>query len=97
MTTTSVSPVRPPRRARPSRLAGAVLHLLVAVFPLSASGLVAPLWAIVVLYLAWAAIGIVFWRASRTRPAWMLLAAPALLVAWVAVLTLGDRVLGWTA
>lgn len=94
MTTSTAGEATVPRAVRG---VGLLLHLLTAVFPLSASGLVAPLWAIVLLYVAWAALGLALWRASRTRPPLMLLGAPGVLALWFAALTAGERLLGWTA
>jgi hypothetical protein len=75
----------------------AVLHVGIAVFPLSASGLLAPLWAILVVYSVWLAAAVSGYRSWRRRP-WTALLAPAgTLAFWVALLGLGDWALGWTA
>ncbi len=86
-----------PSRGRSVLVLGVVLHLAVAVFPLSASGLMAPGGAIVLLYAGWAGLGLAAWRTRRTRPWAMLLAAAAAVLMWFAVMTLGDLLLGWTA
>lgn len=70
----------------------AVMGFLVVV-----SGLVAPLWGVGLLAAAWLA-GLVFalrtWRARMFTP---LLVAIAMGVVWIAVISFGDAVLGWTA
>ena len=78
-------------------IATALLHLGIAVFPLSASGLLAPLWAIAAIYAGWAAMGVAAYRTWRRRPWLALLIPPATLAIWVAFITFGDVVLGWTA
>lgn len=61
------------------------------------SGLVAPPWAVLLGLALWTGASVVLVRALRRRP----LAAPAvplaLLVVWIAIITLGDLLLGWTA
>ena len=81
-------------------LVGVVLHLAVGVFPYAASGLVVPLWGVVVLYGCWLALAVVLIRLLRgpdRRP----LVAPAVplvaLAVWFAFVTLGEALLGWTA
>ena len=90
------------RRWTPVRVLGVlglVLHVGVGVFPYAATGLVAPVWAYVLLYAGWAAIlGVAFrhFRSGRGE-AWTLLAPVAALALWIAVLWVGGVVLGWTA
>lgn len=62
-----------------------------------ASGLVAPLWAVVVLMVIWiglVVVGIVWFRPHPLRVLVLPVAAAAI---WWTVITLGDRLLGWTA
>jgi hypothetical protein len=76
----------------------AVALQLVVLVPFTvASGLLAPLWAVVALHGLWLAAAFVLLRTARRRP----LAAPLVPVAnglllWLA-LTLGELWLGWTA
>jgi hypothetical protein len=75
----------------------AILQLLVLVPFTIASGLLAPLWAVIALHLLWLTATVVLVRFARTRP----FVTPAVPVAnaallWL-VLTLGDVLLGWTA
>ena len=78
--------------------AGIVLHLVAGVFPFAASGLIAPLWGVVVLYLWWLALLAVAIRLVRTRRWRLVLAVPFAAVAgWFALMSLGGAVLGWTA
>lgn len=69
---------------------------VVGVFYLS-SGLVAPLWAVIGLMAIWVGLvvlGVAWFRRHPLR----LLALPVIaVVVWFAVLTLGERLLGWTA
>lgn len=70
---------------------------MLAVLPLYlSSGLLAPLWAIVLLLLVWVAMVVAGWRERVARP-WLLLVMPLLAVAlWFAVLSAGEAWLGWT-
>jgi hypothetical protein len=71
-------------------------HLVVGVFYLS-SGLVAPLWAVVVLVLWWVLLAVQLSRLAL-RGSWWTPAVPVVAFAtWFAVLTVGERLLGWTA
>lgn len=71
---------------------------LIAVLPFYvSSGLVAPLWAIVLLLLFWAALAVFSIRWFTRRP-WVVLTLPLIAAAiWFAVLTLGEQILGWQA
>jgi hypothetical protein len=83
--------------ARVLALIGLVLYLGTGIFPYLASGLVAPLWGIAILYAGWL-LGL--WltvRLFRGRSA-SALAMPVVSVAfWWVVVTLGESVFGWTA
>jgi hypothetical protein len=81
-------------------IGGVLLHLGFGVFPFAATGLLAPLWAIVVLYLWWLALGVVLVRLLRgtdRRPFVAPLVPLVALAGWFGFLTFGDLVLGWTA
>lgn len=71
---------------------------LLAVLPFYlASGLVAPLWAIVVLLMVWLSFALVALRSFRSRP-WLVLVLPFVAAAaWWLAITLGEKVLGWQA
>ncbi|MET9337079.1 hypothetical protein [Nonomuraea sp. NPDC003804] len=74
---------------------GLVGHLCTLPFYL-ASGLVAPLWAILVLLVVWAGLLGVAVRAVRGRSAWGP-AVPVLAVAvWLGAVSAGEAFLGWT-
>jgi membrane protein DedA with SNARE-associated domain len=63
-------------------------------FFLISSGLVAPLWAILLLLIAWAAGIWIMWR----LPAWWRPVVPvALLAFWFLFISFGEAVLGWQA
>jgi hypothetical protein len=73
-----------------------VAHLVVGVFYLS-SGLVAPLWAVVVLALWWVLLAVHLSRLAL-RGSWWTPAVPVVAFAtWYVVLTAGERLLDWTA
>jgi hypothetical protein len=71
---------------------------LLAVLPFYiSSGLVAPVWAIVLLLLFWAALVVCAFRWFTRRP-WVVLVLPLVAVAvWFLVLTIGEQALGWQA
>ncbi|KGN42576.1 hypothetical protein [Knoellia aerolata] len=71
---------------------------LVAVLPFYvSSGLAAPLWAIILLLLLWAALAVCAVRWFTRRP-WVVLVLPVVaVVVWLLALTLGEQLLGWQA
>lgn len=78
-------------------LVGLILYLVTGVFPFAASGLVAPLWGIVVLYVGWL-IGLwVTIRLFRSRSLWTLAMPVVALAFWWVVLTIGESAFDWTA
>jgi hypothetical protein len=87
--------------ARPLRLVAvgsAIALQAVVLVPFTVgSGLLAPLWAVVVLYLLWGASAVALWFTARRRP----LAAPLVPLVNAALLfglvSFGEAVLGWTA
>ncbi len=83
--------------ARMARWASLVLHLAVAVFPLSASGLMAPPWALAVIALGWLVGLIAVWRIGSRRPFAALLVPIGTVAAWFALMSMGEFLLGWTA
>jgi hypothetical protein len=88
---------RAPRRTT-TRLTGlltAVLHLAV-LWPYAASGLLAPGWAVGGLLLLWAVLAVVAVGIHRRWGAVSALVPLLAIGLWFAVLTLGERLLGWT-
>lgn len=90
---------RPAGRALPIAVVtlAAILQLVVLVPFTVASGLLAPLWAVVALYALWLVATTVLVHTARRRP----LAAPLVpignaLLLWV-VISAGEAWLGWTA
>ena len=78
-------------------LLGLLLYVGTGVFPYLASGLVAPLWGIAVLWVGWL-LGL--WLTIslfRRRSAWGLAMPVAALAFWWLVITLGESMFGWTA
>jgi hypothetical protein len=92
-----------PAAARRSRPVGAlalaalaaVAHVVVGVFYLS-SGLMAPMWAIVLLLVWWALLAAWLVRAAWRGSWWTPLAPLVAVVTWFAVMTAGEKLLGWT-
>ena len=79
---------------------GVVLHLAVGVFPYAASGLVVPVWGIVVLYGLWLALAAVLVRLLRgpnRRPIVAPVVPLVALAVWFAFVTAGEVLLDWTA
>ncbi len=78
-------------------LIGLILYLATGIFPYLASGLVAPLWGIAVLYAGWL-LGL--WLTVslfRRRSAWALAMPVAAIVFWWVVITIGESAFDWTA
>ena len=74
-----------------------MVALAVVGFFYLASGLVAPLWAVIALMAIWiglVVIGIIWFRRHPLRVLALPVAAAAI---WWTVITLGERLLGWTA
>jgi hypothetical protein len=69
---------------------------VIGIFYVSA-GLVAPLWAVIVLVIIWVALVVTGVRWFRRRPFHVLLLPVVAVLIWFAVITLGERLLGWTA
>lgn len=77
-------------------LIGLALHLTLG-FLVIVSGLVAPIWAVLAMGVAWLiafGYGVIYWRGSIKKA---LLIPIASWTVYVGVLTFGDTVLGWTA
>lgn len=92
-----VARVDPAVRGRWAAWVGFFLHLGIGVFPYAASGLLAPLYGIAIVYIGWFALlflALRWWNPSPYR----VLLVPALGLAWwLGFLTFGEFVLGWTA
>ena len=74
-----------------------VLGLLAALPFYIASGLVAPLWAILALWAAWLSLGLLALRWFRSHP-WVVLVLPLVAAGvWWLSLTLGEQLLDWQA
>jgi hypothetical protein len=77
-------------------LVALALHLVVGYFVL-ASGLVAPLWAVLMLVLIWVIALILGWRIWRSHPAVAVAVPVVTALIWLAVIAAGGQFLGWTA
>ena len=91
-TTTSTWPA-----GRVLALIGLILYVVTGVFPYMASGLVAPLWGIAVLYAGWLVGLWVTIQLFRRASPWALAMQVAAVAFWWLVVTLGESVFGWTA
>lgn len=77
-------------------VAAVLLHVF-ALWLVTVSGLLAPLWAILALGAVWLTACLPLARGLRQRAPWVPLVPLAVLALWVATMTLGDTLLGWTA
>lgn len=73
------------------------LHVGIGIFPLSATGLVAPIWFLAVTAMGWLVGAAAIWRLARRAPRRTWLVPPAVLLLWVVGILIGDRFLGWVA
>lgn len=79
-------------------VAGLGTALLVATLPFYlAAGLMAPLWAVLVLLLVWLALFTMAIRWFRPHPWWVPGLPLAAITVWLLVMYAGERFLGWTA
>ncbi len=78
------------------RWSALLLQVAIGVFPLSASGLLAPPWALALIAVGWALGLVVAWRLGRVRPRVAPLVPVVTLAAWYGFITLGESLLGWT-
>lgn len=74
---------------------GFLLHLAMGVLIL-VSGLIMPVWAVVVLGVVWL-VALVFVFQARDRPFIVLVVPVAMLGIWLATAWLGETLLDWTA
>jgi len=91
------TPAEPGSTSRFLAWVGLVLYVATGVFPYLASGLVAPLWGIAVLWVGWLlglwlTIGL-----ARRRSAWALAMPAVALAYWWLVITAGETYFDWTA
>ena len=75
----------------------AALHIGIAIFPLSASGLLAPGWFLAVTAVVWLVGAGAIWHLASNAPRRAWLVPPAVLILWVIGIQIGDRLLGWVA
>ncbi len=95
-TTTLAGPPAAGRRWAAIGWVGLALHVAVGV-PYLVSGLVAPLYGVLLLWIVWGLLLVVLLRVHAGRPAWALVVPFAALATWYAVLHLGGAALGWQA
>ena len=92
----AVAQRRNPGLAHAAALIGIAAHVA-TVFLYLASGLVAPPAGVLFLLAGWAVLLVAAIRLRPSRP-WLVAVTPAASVGfWVAVVSFGDWVLGWTA
>jgi hypothetical protein len=94
---TSGSSTDPTPLDRIARWGSLVLHIGIGVFPLSASGLMAPPWALAVIAVGWLVGLAVTWRLGKTRPGLALLVPVLTVAAWFGLMSAGDVWFGWVA
>lgn len=75
--------------------AAIVLHVAIGVFPVGATGLLAPAAGVAAAGALW--LGGAWWLWRTRRGARTLLGPVLTLAAWVALVAAGDAFLGWTA
>lgn len=91
---TEVTPRAPHRWVGMIALA---LYVATGVFPYLVSGLVVPIWALILLMVLWG-VGLAFTaRLALRRPILSLAAIPAALAFWWLYVTAGSAMFGWTA
>lgn len=73
------------------------LYVVTGVFPYLVSGLVVPIWALVVLMLCWGVGLALTAMVALRRPLWSLLAVPGSLLFWWVFVSGGAALFGWTA
>jgi hypothetical protein len=69
---------------------------VIGLFYVSA-GLVAPLWAVILLMIIWVGLVVIGVLWFRRRPFLVLLLPVIAVLVWFGVITLGEQLLGWTA
>ena len=89
--------IEPEVRGKWASWVGFFLHLVIGVFPYAASGLLAPLYGVAIVYIGWFVALFFILKLWNRRPYLVLLIPVVDLVWWFAVMTFGDFVLGWTA
>ena len=82
-------------RPVPWAMLALALHAAVA-FPYLTSGLVAPPYGVLALWIVWGAFLALIMRLLRTRAPLALLVPPVALGVWFAALSLGEALLGWS-
>ena len=76
---------------------GFFLHLVIGVFPYSASGLLAPLYGIAIVYVGWF-VALFFILKLWNRKPYLVLLIPVIdIVWWIVVMFVGEGIFGWTA
>lgn len=82
---------------RIAAVVAAVVHVGIAIFPLAATGLLAPRWFIILTGLAWTAGAVTIWHLSSRAPRWTIAVPITVLAAWALGIAIGGWLLGWTA
>lgn len=83
--------------ARVAAIVGLALYIVVAAFPFGASGLLAPLWGIALLFGLWGMGLVLTVKLYRERSPWTLAMPVGAVAVWFAVMWLGESAFGWTA
>jgi hypothetical protein len=79
------------------RLVAIAAYVTIGIVPYAGSGLVAPPWAVVLLWAIWLGGWVLLVRALRHSPKWAWAVSLASLAVWILVVAFGGAVLGWSA
>lgn len=95
--TDDVTGIAPEVRGKWAAWVGFFLHLVIGVFPYAATGLLAPIYGIAIVYIGWFALLFLALKWWNPTPYRVLLIPVLDLAWWFGFLTLGELVFGWTA
>jgi hypothetical protein len=94
---------KPEPSARDDRLGhilaivGLIAHGIVGLIYFVAAGLMAPLYGIIILDIGWSLLLLLAIRLWNRRPRLIILIPVAAFAYWLAIMSLGGALLGWTA
>ena len=91
------TPIEPEVRGKWAAWVGFLLHLVIGVFPYGASGLLAPLYGIAIVYVGWF-VALFFILKLWNRKPYLVLLIPVIdIVWWIVLMYGGELVFGWQA
>lgn len=89
--------IEPEVRGKWASWVGFFLHLLIGIFPFGASGLLAPLYGIAIVYMGWFVALFFILKLWNHKPYLVLLIPVLDIVWWIVVMYGGELIFGWTA